>query len=74
MGHSWQGEFIFPQAMQGSLSHAPSAVSSSSLLSCQAGIRKLHGGIASFCALLPAPSSHQPMEARFGNPQRQGGR
>ena len=44
MGHSWQGEVIFPQAMQGSLSNAPSAVSSSSLLSCQARIRKL------FCA------------------------
>ena len=41
MEHSWQGEVIFPQAMQGSLSNAPSAVSSSSLLSCQARIRKL---------------------------------
>ena len=49
MEHSWHGEVIFPQAMQGSLSNAPSAVSSSCLLSCQARIHKLHRGIAGLC-------------------------
>ena len=74
MGHSWQVEVIFPQAMQGSLSNAPSAVSSSSLLSCQARIRKLYGGIAGLSALFvrttftPAHGSKtwQSPEARAG--------
>ena len=50
MEHSWHGEVIFSQAMQGSLSNAPIAVSSSSLLSCQARTRNLLGGIAGLCA------------------------
>ena len=47
MVHSWQGEVVFPQAMQGPLSNAPSAVSS---LVVVARVRKLHGGIAGLSA------------------------
>ena len=67
------GRFIFPKAMQGSLSNEPRSVSSSSSLSCQAHIRKLHGGIAGLCAPLVRTIFAQHMEAIFVNPERQDG-